>query len=436
MATCYRVCLVVVAALFIFANRSTGIWVRVSYEDVLEANIFTLTTWSTVNDFWRCGAHEIALTTGITTGALPYALLAALFCAWPYRHSLLAAILLQLVRLEHMLTMAAILLCVAFEADFGSHLRVRTVFGWGTFAFEIANACSYLLALVFCRACGDHASCGGEGPARCLPLVTTSLSSRDKRRGNRTRRIVVGFLCALNACVLVPSLFVPSIGFTFRELASEFVRERSRRMSVVDVVFSIAGATERLEAKAAWTAWLASICVALPVLSAFAVAAMLTATNLSAESSTRIFATVVHLHAISSLDVLFVVIANVALNVGTISDWIVNGQDKAICEHAIKRGCAVVTGQTLPGFYWLILHAILNNSLHFFLYAVVYKHTLHACIAKYVPDYGSSPRTTRDDLTRGVDHVSGGMYLPPSPDPPNDEKNDDVINPLVGGGGR
>lgn len=355
--------LLVACAGFIWANKSTGTWVRVWLRDdadddpPVEANIFTLSTWSTVRDFWRSGAKSTAVVTGITAGALPYVVLGLIGLVWwllPQTRT--AASIFHLVRFEHVLTMAAILLCVALKTDIPlsqSVLKVRTVFGWGTFGFELANCLSYLLALSI------------RPRRRLVAFPRTSIATH---AGFFAPALIASLF---NVLVCILALALPSARFTVRELASDYVSARVRRFSVVDIVFALAGSTRRAEAKAFWTIWLAALCVVIPVASTIAVALVLVVPL--HRRGPAVFFAVEHLHATASADVLFVVLANISQNIGRISSWIVNDQAKDVCDAVKHRtrydGCALVTGYPLQGFGWLAAHAFLNNALHFALYA-------------------------------------------------------------------
>lgn len=442
---------------FIFANRSTGTWVRVwlridtDDDPVFEANIFTLSTWSTVHDFWRSGARSTALVTGITAGALPYAVLALILATWwcpfddPKRRSIMAACLLQLVRLEHMLTMAAILLCVALKTDVPLHgpdLRLRTIFGWGTFAFEMANCCCYGLALALCQASGDPEQASvGRRPRSLRYAGAEPILIRLKFKRPRLLRLVLFANCA----IAVVSLTVPCIRFTMRELASDLVKTKVRRFSVIGIVQALAGSTRRAEAKAFWTIWLAAICIVIPVASTLALVALFLL-RLAPRTRSMLFIVALHLHATSSADVLFVVIANIAQSISLISSWIVNDQAKDICKTVEKDtrydGCAVVSGFPLPGFAWLAAHTLLNNALFALLFALVYHDRLHPTVAALVPalplpddlmddresfscgqpllatlDGVSAPISFRQGVSEDLSHA-GSLSLPP--DAPGD----------------
>lgn len=173
-----------------------------------------------------------------------------------------------------------------------------------------------------------------------------------------------------------------------RELASDLVKAKVRRFSVSGIVIALAGSTRRAEAKAFWTIWLAAICIVIPIASTLALVALFLL-RLAPRTRSMLFVAALHLHATSSADVLFVVIANIAQSIRLISSWIVNDQAKDIC-HAVDKhsrydGCAVVTGFPLRGFGWLAAHTLLNNALFALLYAVVYHDRLHPKVAALLP---------------------------------------------------
>ena len=86
--------------------------------DAVAAMTRDLEPWSTLRNFWNAGAHATALVTGACTGGLPYAQLLAYLYVWfrpldAAARGALCGALVQTVRAQHMLTFAAILLCVA-----------------------------------------------------------------------------------------------------------------------------------------------------------------------------------------------------------------------------------------------------------------------------------------------------------------------------------
>ena len=414
---CVFVTLVLVnVAVFVFSNGSTGTWVRVwlrlrSDEDdhpPYEANIFTLGTFSTIKDFWKSGAKVTAVLTGITSGGLPYFLLVIALALWfvplgATKRGIAAGFLLQAVRFEHMLTLAAILLCVALKTDVPlsdlAHLKLRTIFGWGTFAFEIGNLFSYAIVVLLNavhksrkddeKAVDDAALAMASAGAEPPQLQFEGRKILAARLGETWKAVAFGFLTVLNVALVVTGVTVPAIRFTVREIATLVVQTTRREFSVLKIIEAFNGSTRRAESKGVWCSWLGILCMGVPIIAAVFLF-VLVCVPMGRTSRTRLFIAALHCHALASADVVFIVIANFATEVAIISDWIINEQAKYVCDaiHDYTKydGCMKVTGFTLPGFWCLGASTILQNLLYFLLYLVVFRDSLYPGVQAYVPD--------------------------------------------------
>mmetsp|Transcript_11621 Transcript_11621/g.38207 ORF Transcript_11621/g.38207 Transcript_11621/m.38207 type:complete len:491 (+) Transcript_11621:859-2331(+) len=403
----FVMCVLGNVALFAFANRSTGTWVRVWLrlrhdEDEYtpyEANIFTLGTFSTIDDFWRSGAKSTAVLTGIAAGALPYVVLLAVLVLWflptsffggastTNRRSLCSAVLLHVVRAEHMLTMAAVLLCVALKTDIPLgdlvDVKLRTIFGWGTFAFEIATLVSYAIVLWL----KVEASYEEED------LTTTGGNTNKSvmaQQHNRRFPVLAKVLAVANVAACVCGLVIPAIRFTVREIAEELVQSKRREFSILHIAEALNGSTRRKESKGFWDAWLATFCLGLPLLASLCLVVLF---FLGGKKKTKtpprwLFVMALHCHALASADVLFVVMADFAENVAVISDWIVNEQAKHVCDaiHDATKydGCMKVTGLPLSGFWCLATYTVLNNALFLYLYLVLFQDSLWPSLQAFI----------------------------------------------------
>mmetsp|Transcript_3944 Transcript_3944/g.5529 ORF Transcript_3944/g.5529 Transcript_3944/m.5529 type:complete len:305 (-) Transcript_3944:70-984(-) len=199
-------------------------------------------------------------------------------------------------------------------------------------------------------------------------------------------KFILSILAVANIFITMFALVFPSIRFTVRDLAKDFVQVKRRRFSILGTVMAINGSTRRAEAKAFWCSWLGIFCVALPFLSAlyFFIVLLLPTKNFRF----RLFFFALHGHALASADVWFIVLANFAKNIDIISKWIVNDQAEHLCDQ-IKAdtrfdGCMEVTGFPLHGFWWLGAHTILNNALHIILYCAIYPYHTPPRIRKFL----------------------------------------------------
>lgn len=339
----FLVAVAAVGGLCCWGQGSTGTWVRLAVAvgdyEALTADIFQLSTWSTLRNFWNAGAHATALVTGACTGGLPYAQLLAYLYVWfrpldAAARGALCGALVQTVRAQHMLTFAAILLCVALYIDApnpatGLDVEVEVVFGFGVLGFEVANLGSYALAAALARAHAAGASVSkppGEAPLlgndfdgddarrmasafetpRALAFDGTASISNTCTASTRAQRAALAAgraLVVANVALVWLALTRPALRFTTRGLASKFMDRTRSRVGVVDVARKIDGATRGLRSKRLWTAWTLTVCVLLDVAADLALALVFFA-PLPPVVRRRLFSATLHLHALASADVL------------------------------------------------------------------------------------------------------------------------------------
>ncbi|KAJ1460442.1 hypothetical protein M885DRAFT_509423 [Pelagophyceae sp. CCMP2097] len=413
------------ASLILFANRSTGSWVRAEVDasgadgPVAVANIFQLGTFSTARDFYKSGAHATAVVTGLCTGAMPYAQMAAYALAWfvplrPHRRGWALSALLLFVRWQRMLTMAALLLAVALKIDVDvgvAKISVKSIFGWGTFAFELANCASYAVAVSLCALHDQDALNRGEtmtmGAVGNAPKALAfeereSVAYRlyARKAGGCAKLAGVAAVFAGYVAITVFALLRNAIRFTVRGVAANLVKERRRRFSVFKMALALAGSTDRLESKVVWTWWLGALTLAAPVLAALALT-FLFLLPLAPRWRALVYVAALHLHCVASADVLWVVLAEFTADVGVISDWIINGQAPVLCEKKIPSdtkysGCAVVTGYGLSGLFALAGYTAMNLGLFFYVFATLHRQALPAALQRCVPQLRDASENTAE----------------------------------------
>ena len=429
----FLVAVAAVGGLCCWGQGSTGTWVRLAVavgdHEALTADIFQLSTWSTLRNFWNAGAHATALVTGACTGGLPYAQLLAYLYVWfrpldAAARGALCGALVQTVRAQHMLTFAAILLCVALYIDApnpatGLDVEVEVVFGFGVLGFELANLGSYALAAALARA---HAAGAPAKPPGEAPLLGNDFDGDDARRmasafetpralafdgtasisnactaSTRAQRAALAAgraLIVANVALVWLALTRPALRFTTRGLASKFMDRTRSRVGVVDVAKKIDGATRGLRSKRLWTAWTLTVCVLLDVAADLALALVFFA-PLPPVVRRRLFSATLHLHALASADVLWVVLANFAQNITVISAWIIDLNAERLCA-AVERltrfaGCMEETGAVLPGFWVLGCYAVVHNAAFLFVMALAYRGSLPPWVRRRLPRLAAGP---------------------------------------------
>mmetsp|Transcript_21431 Transcript_21431/g.64076 ORF Transcript_21431/g.64076 Transcript_21431/m.64076 type:complete len:437 (-) Transcript_21431:63-1373(-) len=396
----------------VWAQTSTGTWVRLTIkigrDQLLRANVYILTTFSAINEFWASGAKPVAIITGAGTGALPYAQLLAYAGAWllplgPSLRAWLCAGFVQLVRVQHMLTMAAMLLVVALKVDaplpdLDAAARVRVVMGWGCFGFELANFTAYGLALWLAAA---HAR---SGP-RILALGGAPESLTYEGRAPLFRRVgarLGSALVLVPLLVIGPALFAPVVRFSMHELGRQFVAKKERDFSVYRLAAAFSGSTRRAASRVIWTAWMALFLMIFDLLAALSLAALWFC-PLGPRGRRRAAVAACHFHALAAADVLAVVVGQIAAYIPYISSWIIDAMvPDGLCDTVEQKtrfgGCAVVEGRYLWGVGFLGAYAAAKNLAFFYVFAILYREALPRRMRACVPELPAAPAERRDPL--------------------------------------
>ena len=120
---------VVVPAMLVsygYGERACGLWIRVTArraggERLVDAAVFSFSTWSTLRGFWRSGGHALFAVSAAAAG-VPYANCAATAALWAApslddaRRALALSVLHQSVKFTQVAMLSIVLMLVSFSA--------------------------------------------------------------------------------------------------------------------------------------------------------------------------------------------------------------------------------------------------------------------------------------------------------------------------------
>ena len=387
---------------YVWTNLSTGTYTRLlvylgdARDLIVDQVIFTFTSFGSVHLFWQSDARATAILTGVCGGAMPYAFTLAFLGVWfarqcPLRRGFVIAFLMQTTKWTRMLTFAAVLLCLGLKtdarlSDLNAKVELRTVLSYGNFSFEATCVGAFLVMafLSFCHHLMHPAPTALDLAAHRGDTAPRAFASRVLDAAARRQRALALVGVVANAALLPFSLSLEIIRFTVRYNAGHYVKRPVIAFSTWQMMTHVHTSTLGEGSQVAFTAFLAVLCVALPVAAALGMLA-LWSLPLRPRAQQLLFDVVRHAQAWSSIEVLWVVLSNFATQVSLISVWIVNDTAEQACDAIADLtgtdGCYEVTGKPLLGFYVLALALALQNALFFYTGSLVHRPELLKLIA-------------------------------------------------------